>query len=690
MGASHSRLDEDKGLQLCLTRKKLIKQALNGRCSLAAAHISYIEELKLIGSALRSFVEADYQDESPRNPAPEPHVQSPPQVDATADVLSSPSASVSTDYKSRLVKFRSETSFKVEEAVVVESLSSNTTPRSNGGPDVSNTSIPVESAPWDYFGLSHPIESHVALEEQKKYDDPGHNAVEDVVPEFKEVKGNEEIEELSQFSEGEFDEASSSTLARSFKNINKTKARLNASEVRETSEDLISGSKFADTDRRKSPELSPLRATSSTYMHLNDVKIRVMENNEVEDNVVPKDFISSIKDIEQIFVKASESGQDVPRMLEANKFHFRPVLTKKQRGFVTISFVKSCFTCGMDPSETPREPSQNSVKYLTWHRSTSSRNLLGANSMESDLGSNLFENSFMNSGSHASTLDRLYAWEKKLYDEVKAAQILRNGFDQQCKTLRRLESNGEPIDKTRAVVKDLHSRIGVSIHRINWISKNIEEIRDTELQLQLEELIEGLLKMWERMLDCHKLQLHIVSVSHAPSTTTTFSTQSDHRREMAVHLENGLTSFLSTFTKWIDVQKLYVESIDRWLQICVSIPQKTSKRNKRTRGPRIRDCGPPIYMMCDVWIKMLKELPCKEVVDSAKELSAEVSSFFPPRQEKKTGNQGSVYYEERRPTMDRLQTRLVDFLGKLSWFAEACVGKYAEVRDAVENSKNNY
>lgn len=25
----------------------------------------------------------------------------------------------------------------------------------------------------------------------------------------------------------------------------------------------------------------------------------------------------------------------------------------------------------------------------------------------------------MNSGSHASTLDRLYAWERKLYDEVK-------------------------------------------------------------------------------------------------------------------------------------------------------------------------------------------------------------------------------------------------------------------------------
>ena len=45
------------------------------------------------------------------------------------------------------------------------------------------------------------------------------------------------------------------------------------------------------------------------------------------------------------------------------------------------------------------------------------------------------------------------------------------------------------IDKTRAVVKDLHSRILVAIQRIDMISKNIEDLRDKELQPQLEELI---------------------------------------------------------------------------------------------------------------------------------------------------------------------------------------------------------
>jgi hypothetical protein len=74
--------------------------------------------------------------------------------------------------------------------------------------------------------------------------------------------------------------------------------------------------------------------------------------------------------------------------------------------------------------------------------------------------------------------------------------MLRREYDMRCRTLRQLESSGKSlhnikIDKTRAVVKDLHSRIRVALHRIDSISKRIEELRDKELQPQLEELIEG-------------------------------------------------------------------------------------------------------------------------------------------------------------------------------------------------------
>lgn len=72
------------------------------------------------------------------------------------------------------------------------------------------------------------------------------------------------------------------------------------------------------------------------------------------------------------------------------------------------------------------------MKYLTWHRTTSSRSSssrtpLGLNSKHDsdDLAGNLFDNFCMISGSHASTLDRLYAWERKLYDEVKVLWFLK-------------------------------------------------------------------------------------------------------------------------------------------------------------------------------------------------------------------------------------------------------------------------
>lgn len=72
--------------------------------------------------------------------------------------------------------------------------------------------------------------------------------------------------------------------------------------------------------------------------------------------------------------------------------------------------------------------------------------------------------------------------------------MIRKEYDMKCKILQQLESKGEKtstVDKTRAVVKDLHSRIRVAILRIDSISKRIEELRDRELQPQLEELIDG-------------------------------------------------------------------------------------------------------------------------------------------------------------------------------------------------------
>lgn len=69
------------------------------------------------------------------------------------------------------------------------------------------------------------------------------------------------------------------------------------------------------------------------------------------------------------------------------------------------------------------------TKVITWKRTTSSkssssRNPLANKDDNDDSGSDFIEEFCMISGSHSSSLERLYAWERKLYDEVKVPYLL--------------------------------------------------------------------------------------------------------------------------------------------------------------------------------------------------------------------------------------------------------------------------
>ncbi|KAJ0020925.1 hypothetical protein Pint_31628 [Pistacia integerrima] len=759
MGASSSRIEEDKVLQLCRERKKFVRQALDGRCSLAGAHIAYVQSLRNTGTALRKFVEPEGPIESSlytsTNATPEPlaftekslsqfSFSSPTfsqRVDATENLCPSPSPPPSSQFQASHMKFRGISSKKVEEkppSPVIGTLTSSSTPQ-NSKPHYTEkqesslfeeSAIPSVTPPWDYFGPLHPIDHQFSFKEGKgmnqgfeNVDDLRKPSEEEGIPELEDEEGNASFRgrEESLDSEDEFDEPSADTLVRRFENFN----RLNdhnapsASPTMPSAGSVASESEFMNGEKSNSPDLSPVRATSSRAALPSIIKKTPVKEDCIENKVTPKDFLSSMKDIEHLFIKASESGKEVPRMLEANKLHFRPILPAKESGSMASTFFKTCFSCGEEHSEVQEEPAQNSVKYLTWHRtessrSSSSRTPLGLNSKDEveDLTSNVFDSIHMISSSHASTLDRLYAWERKLYDEVKASEMVRRVYDSKCKILRQLESKGESptrIDKTRAVVKDLHSRIRVAIHRIESISKRIEELRDTELQPQLEELIEGLSRMWEVMYECHKLQFHIISVAFNNGNSK-ISIQSDSHRQITIHLESELSSLSSSFTKWIEAQSSYLKAIKSWLYKCVYLRQKYSRRKRPLPAPPLRNYGPPIYATCDVWLEKLDELHREHVTNSIKNLAAETIRFL-PRQDKNQGKSTTRLStswnaengsdpainimtdeasEEWISGFDRFRSSLVRFIGQLNNFAKDSVDKYVELLQAIKDAKNNY
>ncbi|XP_059665063.1 protein ALTERED PHOSPHATE STARVATION RESPONSE 1 [Cornus florida] len=758
MGASNSKIEEDKALRLCRERKKFVKQALNGRCSLAVTHVTYIQSLKITGTALGRFVEPEPAIESSlytsTSATPEPlavtekslsqfSLSSPSmsqRVDATENLSPSPSPPTSVRYHANHMKFRGTFSRKVEEkpsvpvmgSITSSSTPHNTTPQSNERPETSpfeDLAIPPTTPPWDYFGLFNPIDDHFSSQEGSGMDQGFENGND--VRRVREEEGIPDLEDeedmvssplgkASPESEDEFDEPPADTLVRSFENVNRAPDHVaSGSFAMPSAKCAVLETEFVNGEKRNSPDLSPLRATSLEVALPTDVKRTPVKEDDFENKVAPKDIFSSIKYIEFLFIKASDSGIEVPRMLEANKFHFRPIFPGKERGSMASALLKTCFSCGEDPSQVQEEPAQTTVKYLTWHRTTSShssssRNPLCPNSKDEieDLTSNLFDNFCMTSGSHASTLDRLYAWERKLYDEVKASEMVRKEYDMKCRLLRQLESQGESsqkIDKTRAMVKDLHSRIRVAIHRIDSISKKIEELRDKELQPQLEELIEGLRRMWVVMFECHKLQFHTISIAYN-SGNAKISIQSESHRQITTHLEHELNSLSTSFTKWIDAQKSYVQAINGWLLKCVTLQQKSSRR-KRNQTPSLRHFGPPIYVTCGVWLDLLNTLPTKPVTESIKVLASEITRFLPHHEK----NQGKGMNHTRSKSwqaggnsdpvvnvlrdeasedwitgFDRFRSSLVGFLGHLSNYAESSVLMFNELQKKIQEAKSSH
>lgn len=367
MGASNSRMvEEDKALLLCRERKKFIGQALDGRCNLAATHISYIEILKLTGTSLRTFVEPE---EGPlessiytsTSATPEPLVltdksvsqfsfSSPSFSQANGNLSPSSTPPSSTRYHTNHMKFRRSFSRKVEEkpsvpqtVSVASGTPQSTTPRSIERPETpvfETSDVQDETPPWDYFGLFHPVENHYSTQEQMKFNQNSEyvnevgglreeGGISEPEGEDEKLSSHKRTESLE--SEDEFDEPSTDTLVRSFENVNRVGENVTATDspAMPSTESVASESKVMKMENN-SPDLTPLRETSSGAAVADDLKTTPIEENEVESKIASKDFFSSMKDIEYLFGKASESGKEVPRMLEANKFHFRPIFSGKE------------------------------------------------------------------------------------------------------------------------------------------------------------------------------------------------------------------------------------------------------------------------------------------------------------------------------------------------------------------------
>ncbi|OEL21197.1 hypothetical protein BAE44_0017784 [Dichanthelium oligosanthes] len=835
---SRSKSEDDKALVLCQERKRFVREALDGRCAFAANHFAYIQSLRHTGFALRKFIEPEVPTDSSlftsTSATPElPTIRqkstnlSPSLSHHASDSFSPvPSPLSSERFRVNHMKAGGNSVTTVKEKLlepVRATLQTSSPVRRQAIHDLDDSSTfeaPPGTPPWDYFGLFQPVESQISFHDEKELGHDFENA--DDIRRLREKEGIPELEEEVEkspahsdfimrrlggekaphlkdvekspmnggeddlaLSEDDFDNPTSESLVRMFKNRNDTPVGYTAtgeSPVHHLEDELTSETIDSQTagpkdgmrvdsqterpkdgtrvDSQTERPKDGTRVDSQTERPKDNMRVdsqterpkdgmgvdsqtkrpkddtgvdsqterpkndtRVLDISMYESDETPvvspvKEVSSStaalpmngkskepfrgvrnevsylnscMKEIEILFIKASDSGKEVPRMLEADKVNFRPLLPEeKAPGSAASGFFAKLFACFREEVHIPQPPPQAEVKYLTWHRSmsslsSSSRNPLGTATKDDTDGltGNIFSGVYMNAGSHASTLDRLYAWERKLYDEVKASSAICRQYDEKCRQLRHQESRGESqmsIDKTRAVVKDLHSRILVAIQRIDMISKNIEDLRDKELQPQLEELIGSLTRMWATMLECHKHQHEIIMK---------VSIQSESQLQATLLLQVELSTLCSNFQKWISSHRAYLNSLNSWLLKCVKSLQrrrKSSRKKKAEADPITKYAVAPIFKTCESWIKLLDNLPTKELEDAIKGLATVIHPSM-PQQEKRRGNSKLTF---SLPHSGRLQSSLEIFLGRLEMFSKDSLLGYMDLKEEINVAKTNY
>ncbi|OMO56030.1 hypothetical protein CCACVL1_26801 [Corchorus capsularis] len=740
MGCGNSKAERNEALRLCKERRRFIKQAIDSRYALAAAHVSYIQSLRNIGIALRRFAEAEILIESSLS-------TSATELDKTPSHSSYPSPS-----PSHLGAEASDSPLNNESPISPAMANISYMRAGNGaavtvkvnpsnGSFVEDESLTMAMPPpppppfepgssWDYFD---------PIDECESFRFVGNNEVD---MDFEDLRGWKEcrtkgvdhggLDGSSELNEGTLllesernaVKMSDSSVTRHYRRGSSMEndvylmgfggnRQANDKEMRNVGvEHYVNGPGETLMGKGALEQSSSKEKTAAEK----DLSAEREDPSEFITHRA-KDFLSSIKDIEHRFFRASEAGREVSRMLESSKIRVGYSEAKGGSSAFLAAFQLVC--CRGKTALVSHEPVNHVTKVITWKRSASSRSSSSRNPLATaskddadDSGSDFIEEFCMIAGSHSSTLDRLYAWERKLYDEVKASESIRKEYDRKCDQLRHQfakDLSTQVIDKTRAVVKDLHSRIRVALHSVNTISKRIEKMRDEELQPQLVEFIQGLLRMWKAMLECHHSQYITISLAYH-SRSSAGGPQGETRRQIMAQLQQEIECFGISFTDWVNSHASYLEALNGWLQNCIIEPQERSKNRNPFSPHRYLGLGPPIFALCREWLAGIKALPAEELSNAIKTFLSDLCPLMEQQVEQLQKKENSVdatneesenkegdnmltdgdTNDDISSNLSFIQTSLTRVLDRLNKYSEASLKMYEDVRQKSEAARIAY
>ncbi|MCD7450830.1 hypothetical protein HAX54_008573 [Datura stramonium] len=309
-------------------------------------------------------------------------------------------------------------------------------------------------------------------------------------------------------------------------------------------------------------------------------------------------LLQIFSELDDCFLKASESAHEVSKMLEANRLHYHSNFADN-RGHI--------------------DHSARVMRVITWNRSF--RGLQNADDGLDDFDSEEHE-------THATVLDKMLAWEKKLYDEVKAGEQMKLEYQRKVASLNKLKKRGtntEGLERVKATVSHLHTRYIVDMQSMDSTVSEINRLRDEQLYPKLVALVDGMAIMWETMRGYHVSQSKIVQalrsldISQSPKETT------EHHHERTLQLYVVVQEWHSQFDKLVVYQKQYIKALNNWLKLNL-IPIDTNLKEKVSSPQRPQN--PPILALIHAWHDYLEKLPDELARTAIYNFSAVVNTIF--------------------------------------------------------------
>ncbi|KAL4559975.1 hypothetical protein LXL04_032123 [Taraxacum kok-saghyz] len=229
---------------------------------------------------------------------------------------------------------------------------------------------------------------------------------------------------------------------------------------------------------------------------------------------------------------------------------------------------------------------------------------------------------------HYMILDNILAWEKKLYDEVKAGEEMRYVYKKKIASLNKLTKRGASSDslmRTKVMVSHLHTRCIVQMQSIDSTVSKINHLRDEQLYPKLVQLGKEMDAMWKKIGKQHENQakmlqeLFAIEFSQLPNNTREHNLNNTHQLHVHVKI------WCSEFQKIIVHQKEYIKSLHNWLKLnLISIDYSLRDNISSPQKPQ----NPKINSLLRTWQDQFEKLPEEGIKTAINTFAAAIDTII--------------------------------------------------------------